>query len=196
MTNHETLYAKHYADALARLKSGASPNELLAYVERIGDEDYRDGTIAKLARLFATKGQAQEAVRFCEAIRDPLEHADALFSVAAEIRKTGSIESAKLILYRVIQAAEKLKQDAWERPAIFLQISDELWMLGEKDQALHLLDRAIELAKRPPEHFENSKTLAGCARVLFRWGKRAEALAVATGIESKEQRTIVLKELV
>ena len=89
----------------------------------------------------------------------------------------------------------KLQPSAWEKPAIFLQVSDELWSLGERDEANQLLHRAIELAKQPPQPFEASKTLAGCVRLLVRWGRSAEAMAVAESIASPEQRKTVLREI-
>lgn len=71
----------------------------------------------------------------------------------------------------------------------------KLWNLGEKAEARELLRHAIELAKQPPQPFEASKTLAGCARVLARWGNTSEAIEVARAIESPEQRKTVLGEL-
>ncbi len=195
MSRYQTKYAKLYAAALDRLQAGASPDEVLQYIDSINDEDYRDGTLAKMAWFFAANARFQESIRFCQTLRDPLEHADALFAVGREARKNGNSQPARHAFQKTIEAAEKLNPGAWEVPALFLQVSDELWNLGEEDEALELLGRTVELGKRPPQHFESSKTLAGCARLLSRWGNRSQVLNVAKAIESKEQRNTVLKEL-
>lgn len=195
MTDYQTKYAKHYAAALDRLGAGASPEEVLQSINSIDDEDYRNGTLAKVARFFAVNGRLQDSMRFCQAIRDPLEHADALFAVGRELREGGYLEPANDVFRQTIEAAKRLKPGNSEMPAIFLQVSDELWNLGQTEEARDLLHRAIELTKSHPQHFENAKTLAGCARLLSRWGSQSEALTVAKSIESKEQRNRVLNEL-
>jgi tetratricopeptide (TPR) repeat protein len=170
LTDYQTQYANHYAAALDRLQAGASPEEVLQSINSIGDEDYRDGTLARVARFFAANGRLQESIRFCQAIRDPLEHADALFAVGRELRKGGYLEPATEVFHQAVEAAKKLKSGDSEMPAIFLQVSDELWNLGQAEEARELLRRTVELAKPHPQHFENAKTLAGCARLLSRWG--------------------------
>jgi tetratricopeptide (TPR) repeat protein len=193
--DNQSQYANRYAAALDRLQAGASPDEVLQSISSIGDEDYRDGTLADVARFFAANGRLQDSLRFCQAIRDPLEHADALFAVGRELRKGGYLEPANDVFRQTIEAAKRLKRGDWEMPAIFLQVSDELWNLGQKEEARQLLCRAVELAKPQPQHFENAKTLAGCARLLSRWGSRPEAVDVARAIESEEQRNRVITEL-
>lgn len=191
----QAQYAKYHAAALDRLQAGTSPEEVLHSINSIEDEDYRDGTLAKVARYFAANGRLQEALRFCQAIRDPLEHADALFAVGRELRKGGYLEPANDVFRQTIEAAKRLKLGDSEMPAIFLQVSDELWNLGQTKEARELLRRTIELTQPQPQHFENAKTLAGCARLLSSWGNQSEAMAVAKTIESKEQRNRVLTEL-
>jgi tetratricopeptide (TPR) repeat protein len=195
MADFITPYERYYEEALRLLKSGRSMNDILKYINAIEDENYRDGTLGKMAGFLATHGKVEEAQQFCSAVRNPLEHADALFDVGRELRKNDRLESAKDVFRQAIEAAEKLRPDAWETPTIFLQIADELWNLGEQNEAIELLRRAVELGKRSPQHFESSKTLAGCARVLSRWGYKSEALDVAKTIESPEQRNAVLEEL-
>jgi tetratricopeptide (TPR) repeat protein len=195
MTDYETQYAKYYAAALDRLQAGASLDEILQSISSIGDEDYRDGTLAKVARFFAANGRLQDAIQFCQAIHDPLEQADALFAMGRELRKGGYVEPARDIFRQTIEAAKRLKPGHSEMPAIFLQVSDELWSLGQIEEARDLLRRTVELTKPHPQHFENAKTLAGCARLLSRWGSQSEAMEVARAIESKEQRNRVLTEL-
>jgi tetratricopeptide (TPR) repeat protein len=195
MTDYPTPYDAHFEAALGLLKAGRSADEVFRHVDVIGDENYRDGTLGKMGRFFAAQGQLEESLRFCRAIRDPLEYADMLFEVGRELRKSGFLDSAKGVFKQAIEAAERLKLGAWEMPAIFLQVSDELWNLGEKNEASELLQRAIELAKQPPQPFEASKTLAGCARMLSRWGNPQRAIEVAQAIESPEQRRTVLDEL-
>lgn len=195
MTDYYTQYAKHYAAALGRLQAGASPEEVLQSISSIGDEDYRDGTLASMARYFAANGRVQDSLRFCRAIRNPLERADALFEVGRELRKGGYLEPAKDVFRQTIEAAKRLKPGGSEMPAIFLQVSDELWNLGQTIEARELLRCTMELTKSQPQHFENAKILAGCARLLWRWGNQSDAMAVAKSIESKEQRNRVLAEL-
>jgi len=195
MTDYRTPYDTYYEEALGLLKGGGSADEVLQYINAIDDEDYRDGTLGKMARFFAAQGQVEEAQRFCSALHNPLEHADALFEVGRELRKRNSLNLAKGVFKQTVEAAGRLEPSAWETPAIFLQVSDEMWNLDEKQAALELLRRAIGLAKQPPQPFEASKTLAGCARVLARWGNASEAIEVAEAIESPGQRKTVLGEL-
>jgi len=192
MTDYRTPYDAYYEEALGVLQGGGSADQVLQYINAIGDEDYRDGTLGKMARFFAAQGQVEEAQRFCSALHNPLEHADALFEVGRELRKRNSLNLAKGVFKQTVEAAGRLEPSAWETPAIFLQVSDEMWNLGEKQAALELLRRAIGLAKQPPQPL---KTLAGCARVLARWGNTSEAIEVAQAIESPEQRRTVLREL-
>lgn len=192
MTDYRTPYDAYYEEALGVLKGGGSADQVLQYINAIDDEDYRDGTLGKMARFFAAQGQVEEAQRFCSALHNPLEHADALFEVGRELRKRNSLNLAKGVFKQTVEAAGRLEPSAWETPAIFLQVSDEMWNLGEKQAALELLRRAIGLAKQPPQPL---KTLAGCARVLARWGNTSEAIEVAQAIESPEQRRTVLREL-
>lgn len=195
MTDYRTTYDTYYKEAISLLKSSGSPDQVLQYADSIEDEDYRDGTLGKVARFLAAQGQLEESLRFCRAIRHPLECADMLFEVAREMRKNNALDSAKSVFKQAVEAAEKLEPNAWEKPAIFLQVSDELWNLGEKAEARELLERAIGLAKQRPQPFEASKTLAGCVRLLFRWGSSQEAIEVAQAIESPEQRRTVLNEV-
>jgi len=195
MTNYRTPYDTYYEEAVGLLKGGGSADQVLQYINAIDDEDYRDGTLGKMARFFATQGQVEEAQRFCSALHNPLEHADALFEVGRELRKRNSLDLARGVFKQTVEAAGAIKPGAWEMPAIFLQVSDELWNLGEKNEASELLHRAIELAKQRPQPFEASKTLAGCVRLLSRWGSPQEAIEVAQAIESPEQRNTVLGEL-
>lgn len=189
----DAQYTKHYAVALDSLQDGASPEEVLQSIGSIEDEDYRNGTLAKVARHLAKTGRVQDSLCFCQAIHDPLEHADALFAVGRELRKGGYSEPAGDVFRQTIEAAGRLKPGSSEMPAILLQVSDELWNLGQKKEARELLRRTMELTK--PQHFENAKTLAGCARLLWRWGSQSEAMTLAKSIESEEQRNRVLTEL-
>ncbi len=195
MSNYRTQYEIYYSEALARLNSGQSPDEIFAFASGIDDVDYREGTLAKLALHFASKGQVEQAMIFSRAIENPLEYADALFDIGRELGRANSPSLAKKVLRLTIEAAEKLDPDAWEIPAILLQVSDELWSLGEKEDAVNLLHVSIEKAKRHPQQFEASKTLAGCVRLLSRWGYSSEALKVAEAIGSAEQRNRVLEEI-
>jgi tetratricopeptide (TPR) repeat protein len=170
MGDYQTKYDLFYKEAISLLDKGGSVANVYQYIDSLQEEDYRDHVLMKMAKLCASQGRLEDALHFCSAIHEELEHADALFEVGRELRKNNSLDSAKDVFRLTVEAAERLKPSAWEMPAIFLQVSDELWNLNEKQRAMELLRGAIELAKRPPQHFEASKTLAGCARVLSRWG--------------------------
>ena len=149
MTDYRTPYDTHYEAALGLLKAGRSVDEVLQHVDAIGDEDYRDGTLGKMARFFAAQGQMEESLRFCRAIRDPLEYADMLFEVGRELRKNSSLDSAKGVFRQAIEAAGRLKPGAWETPATFLQVSDETVEPRRKGRGARTLascDRASEAA--------------------------------------------------
>jgi tetratricopeptide (TPR) repeat protein len=195
MGDYQTKYDLFYKEAIDLLDKGGSVANVYEYIDSLQEEDYRDHVLMKMAKLFASQGRLEDALHFCSAIHEELEHADAMFEVGRELRKNNSLGSAKDVFRQTVEAAGKLKPSAWEMPAIFLQVSDELWNLGEKQEAGDLLRRAIELAKQSPQPFEASKTLAGCARVLSRWGNPQQAIEVAQAIESAEQRKTVLGEL-
>jgi tetratricopeptide (TPR) repeat protein len=195
MGDYQTKYDLFYKEAINLLDKGGSVANVYEYIDSLQEEDYRDHVLMKMAKFFASQGRLEDALHFCSAIHEELEHADALFEVGRELRKNNSLDSAKDVFRQTVEAAERFKPSAWEMPAIFLQVSDELWNLNEKQRAMELLRRAIELAKQPPQPFEASKTLAGCARVLARWGNTSEAMEVAQAIASPEQRRTVLDEL-
>lgn len=195
MAAFRTPYDEHYDQALELWTRGGTVDQVLQHVAGIDDENFRDGTLAKMAGYFAAQGRVAEAERFCDAIQNPIEHADALFEVGRELSSHNDPTSAKRIFDQTVTATSAIKSGAWEAPAIFLQVSDALWVLGETQEAMQLLKRAAVLAQRPPQHFESSKTLAGCARLLSKWGHPALAIEVASTIESAEQRDTVTKEL-
>lgn len=192
---HRNPYDMYFEDALSLLKGGALVDQVIQHINSIEDEDYRDGTFGRMARFLAAQGRLEESLRMCSAIRNPLEYADRLLAVGRELRESNSLDSAKDVFRQVVEAVGKLKPGAWEKPAILLQVSDELWNQGEKAEARELLQCAIELAKQPPQSFEASKTLAGCVRLLSRRGSPQEAIEVARAIASPEQRRTALDEL-
>lgn len=196
MADFKTQYDIHYEEAINIFKNTGSIDRMFEYVRTIADEDYREGTCEKLAKFFAAKGLKDSAQRFCDAIQDPIGHADAFFEMGREFRKHDELVTAKETFRQTVEAARKIKPGAWEMSAIFLQVSDELWNLREQQEALGLVREAIEeIKKYTPQDFEASKTLAGCVRVLSRWGYKLEALEAAKNIASPEQRKTVLAEI-
>jgi len=193
--DYRTQFDEWYEKALNILQTSGSAGQTFKYINAIGDEDYRNATFEKVARLFAAQGRAEDALQFSRAIDNPVDLADSLFEVGRELRKNKSLDSAKDVFRQAINAAATIKPGAWEIAAIFLQVTEELWNLDEKTDAIELLRRAIDLAKQPPQDFEASKTLAGCARLLSSWDHREEAVEVAECVESPEQRNLVLEEL-
>ena len=197
MGDYQNEYELFYNEAINLLDKGGSIANVYEYVDSLPGEDdrYRDHTFMKIARLFASKVRVEDALYFCRAIHDKIDHADALFDVGRELTKHNALDSAKDVLRQAIEAAGAIEPGAWEMPAIFLRVSVELWNLDEQQEALGLLHRAIELAKQPPQPFEAGKTLRGCARLLASWNRLPEAIEVAQAIESPELRAIALEEI-
>jgi tetratricopeptide (TPR) repeat protein len=196
MTYFQTKYDACYQEARKLLENGQSLEVIYQYIDSLHEEDYRDHTLMKMARLFASQGRLSDGLRFCSLIDDEIERADAFLDVGRELMKGNNIGSVKDVFKQAIEAAREIKPGAWEMPAIFLQVSDELWNIGEQQEALDLVRQAVEeIKKYTPQNFEASKTLAGCVRVLTRWGHKSQALEVAKNIASPEQRKIVLAEI-
>jgi tetratricopeptide (TPR) repeat protein len=197
MSDYQTKYDVFYGEALCLFNKRESIDDVFSYIDSLQGEDYRDHTLMKMARHFASIGRLADALRFCDAIVDQLERADALFGVGRELRTNNFLDSARDVFRQTIEVAVAIesKPSTWEIPAIFLQVSDELWNLGERKDATELLHRTVKIAEQPPQHFEASKILAGCARLLLRWGNPSEAAEVARAIESQPQREAMLEEL-
>jgi hypothetical protein len=195
MTDFETQYDRYYNAVLDLFSRTGSVRDVFLYIDSIqGNEgDYRDHTLGRFATFLASKNNASDAERFCSAISDPLERADALFTVAGELRRQGLIEPAKEFLNKSIDSAEAV--GSYETAMVFLQIAGVLERLEEERQASELLHRAIQLAKPEPQDFEAGKTLRGCARLLASWNRVPEAIEIANIIQLPELRATALEEV-
>jgi tetratricopeptide (TPR) repeat protein len=149
-----------------------------------------------MARYFAAEGQLEVSLRFCRAIRHPLEHADSLFEVGRVLRRNRDFAAAKNVFDQAVETAETLEHND-DKAVVLLQVAGQFERLGQKDEALSLVYRAVELAKPTPQNFEASKTLRGCARILAMWNRLSEAMVVAEAIDSRwpELRHIALEEV-
>lgn len=195
MRRFETEVDKYFKQAVNLVGQDGSVDTALEFANAIKDEDYRDGALAKLARFFAGQREPDKALPFCDGIHRPLEKADALFDIAHKLREEGLFEAAKTFLTRSIETASKIDSKNSNLQALLLQISVELFELGEEPQALELLRRTIQLAEHSQPGFEFSKTLRGCARALAQWNHVGEAVEVARRIQWPELRKMTLEEL-
>src|SRR6266481_9283748 len=105
MGDYQTKYDLFYKEAVDLLDKSGSVADVYKHIDLLQGEDYRDHTFMKIARLLASQGRLEHALHFCSAIHDKLEHADALFQVGRELRKSGSLESAKDVFRQTTEAA-------------------------------------------------------------------------------------------
>jgi tetratricopeptide (TPR) repeat protein len=196
MTEFETKYAMFYRAALDILSQTGSVDDVYRYIDSLegNDGDYRDVTFGKLALVLASQHKADDVLRFCSAISDPLERADSMFRVARKMRDEGLSDSAREFLNRAVESAEKVERQ-YETAMVFLQVADSLERWGEREEASQLLRRAVGLAEIRPQAFEAGKTLRGCARLLASWNRVLEAIEVAQAIELPGLRATTLEEI-
>jgi tetratricopeptide (TPR) repeat protein len=198
MTAFETGYDACYARCMSVFARTGSVDDLFQAADAISgaesDSDYRDVTLGKLARFFAERQQPDEASRFCSAIGDPLERADAVLRVAGTLLDAGRPDAGKTFLKEVATAANSTPEPS-EAATTLLQAADLLEKTGEPAEAERLLRRAIELVMPASQEFESAKTLRGCARLLASWNRVPQAIAVAEAIGHTELRAIALDEV-
>jgi tetratricopeptide (TPR) repeat protein len=188
------VYYKNAMDLLGVDVAESIPS-VHSYIDSIDDEGCRDRTFARVSQALASRGHLAFALSFCGAIGDKIDRADALLDVARALRRVGESESAREVLSQAAQAANDIDSSVDTVAAIHLQIAVELSELGARDEAQALLDRAIQLLEAVPRGFEESKTLAGCARLPAHWGQRSRAFEVAGLVESPGHRERILREL-
>jgi len=196
MTEFETKYATHYKSALDVLSQTGSVDDVFCYIDSIegNDGDYRDVTFGKVAIMLASQREANQALRFCSAISDPLERADSMVRVARKLRKENLLDSANEFLDRAVESAGKVER-SYETAMVFLQVADLLERWGKQEEALELLHQAVVLAEVRPQPFEAGKTLRGCGRLLASWNRIPEAIEVAQAIELPGLRATALEEI-
>jgi tetratricopeptide (TPR) repeat protein len=195
MTDFKTEFDRYYEKALSVLEHSGSTDEVYTYITGIADEDYRDSTFTKVASFLAEQRDLKNAIRFCDAIQGAVERADALIDIGRLLVKHNSLDSAKELFRKAVEAAGKVRNHTYDAAAILLQAADELERLGQRGEALDLLHRAVELAKPTPQNFEAGKILRGCARVLARWNRLDEAAEVARAIELPQLRQTASEEI-
>src|SRR5579864_3131993 len=105
MDKYRTKYELFYAEAVDLIINGKTTTAAYEYINSLQGEDYRDHTFLKVARLLASEGRIADALRFCAAIHDKLERADALFEVARELRKRELLDSAKDAFRQAVNTA-------------------------------------------------------------------------------------------
>ena len=169
------------------MRSDRPTDQVLQYVESIGDPEYRDATLRKLALHLVNHGQINDALRLSHDINDPLTRADAFFDIGSLLAKRNAVQEAKAAFDEAVKSAGAIEKSTWECPTVFLQVSEELHKIGEKDQALELLHTAIELAKGAGD-FDSAKVVGGGAVLLARWNYPGEAAAVAESIWQPDLR--------
>ncbi len=196
MSDFETKYDSYYKASLNLFRQNKSVEDVFQYVDSIEDNEgsYRDTTLGKLALFLISEQKISDALRFCVAILDPLERADALFEVARALWKEKQYDSAREFLNAAAESARVVERP-YETAMVFLQIAALLERLGEQKQASQFLREAVDLAKPMPQNFEASKTLRGCARLLASWNRISEANEVVQAIEVPELRAAALEEI-
>jgi len=186
------IYKQKALDVLHRTKSVSAVRE---FIESISDDDYRDHTFLNMAVYLAKQGDFLDAVGFCECIRRPLERADAFTDVAREVKNFKGATLAKDLLKKAIKAVNAGSCDPWEATAVWLGVANDMWLLEERDEAIALVEKSVALCENQSDPIAGSKTLAGCARALTRWGKLQRALEIAQLVEPATLRSLLLEEL-
>jgi tetratricopeptide (TPR) repeat protein len=189
-----TRYDHYYEQALKVLLDQGSSGQVLQYVESIGDSEYRDATLHKIALHLVNEGRIKAAFRLSHDINDPLTRADAFFDMGSLLAKRSAVPEAKGAFDEAVNSANAIEKSTWECPTVLLQVSEELHKIGEKDQALQLLHRAIELAKDASD-FDSAKVVGGCAVMLALWNYPDEAAAVAETISQPDLRALTRERL-
>src|SRR5690348_6207277 len=194
MSRFESEFDKYFTKAVELLEH-SSAEAVHDHISQIPDEDYRNSTFRRVASTLAERNRFMEAYRFCVAIPRPLERADAFLEVGRILRVKGNTDAAKQAYSQAVAAAEAIERDPAEAAAVLLQIASDFKEMHERDQAVKLLRRAIELTSKRPQAFEAGKTLRGCARLLAKLNLTSEAAKVAELIESPQLRSTTVEEI-
>jgi hypothetical protein len=193
MKQPRTDYDKYKQEAFAIFSKAKSIADVRTFIDNISDLEYRDHTFLSVATHLAEQGYLREALTFCDAIVRPLERADAFSDVARKARNLDP-PAAKDIFERAIEAVSVVGVDPWEKTDVYLEVSNELRQVGYQNEAMALVEKIVDICSRH-DPIAASRTLAGCARTLRRWGNSDRAHEVAQMVEPVALRALVIEEL-
>jgi tetratricopeptide (TPR) repeat protein len=185
---------KHFLGGLDILEQTGSADTVLQYVEQIDKQTDRESTLRMLAKYFARQGRLDQASRFTAAISDDIVSARCMQEVARELRRKGNFEAGRTILQSAYEKAIKVRAANLNAAHLFLALGCEFHDYGRVDEAVALLQRAINLATSR-SMIGDSKFLYGCSIQLARWNRPDEAKLLAGKIQHDWFRKHALADL-
>lgn len=170
-------YDRFFSRGLEIWHSHGELSAVKEYVYAIEDQDYRDVTLGRVGVFLAEHERADDALQFIRAIQQNMERADAFLNLARAHAQKGDYLGAKTAYLEAVSAAEGIQRSTWETPSILLQASAELHHLSCSADALAILRRAINLARKGGD-YESANVLGGAGVLLAKWGLPDEATSV------------------
>jgi tetratricopeptide (TPR) repeat protein len=185
---------KHFLGGLDILEQTGSADSVFQFVEQIDKQTDRESTFTMLAKYFARQGRLDQASRFTAAISDDLVSVRCLQEVARELRRKGNLEAGRTILQNAYEKSTKIKAANLNAPHLFLALGREFHDYGRVEEAVALLQRAIDLATSAST-IGDSKFLYGCSIQLAKWNRPDEAKLLAGKIQHDWFRKHALADL-
>jgi tetratricopeptide (TPR) repeat protein len=169
-------------------KAVDAANWALAAAEGIRVELY---LLIQLAEVLAQAGQFDQALAVAEGIGDEEARAAALSGVAQALARVGERQRAAEVASQALAVTEGL-EDKWARAYVLGEVAQALVQGGEKQKAVDAANWALAAA----EGIEvEPYLLIQLAEVLAQAGQFDQALAVAEGIETADERGVALSKV-
>jgi hypothetical protein len=193
MPNEVNRFAEHGRKVVEILARGGTVADARNYAERIGDAEYRDQTLAKLA-AFLAEHSSSDAFEVAESVREPLGRADAFLEVGRTLARRNAQLDARRALMEAVAATNAIARSTWEVPSVLLEAGTALHALAMPGEAVELIRRAVGLAQAGGDT-DSTKVLGGCAVVLAKWGHRDEAASTASLIQDAVWRELTIRRI-